>query len=75
MTNKPTHIVYHARAFEGEGGEPRSFWTRVGAAWENKDGKGLSLVLDLLPADGRLVVRTADVRNDRPDEVQTKGEW
>ena len=35
----PSHIVYHVR--DREGGEP--IWTRIGAAWPHKDGKGFSL--------------------------------
>jgi hypothetical protein len=30
---------------------------RDGAAWPNKDGKGLSVQLDVLPIDGRLMLR------------------
>jgi hypothetical protein len=33
------------------------FWNRMGAAWHHKDGKGLSLKLDTLPVDGRIVLR------------------
>lgn len=33
------------------------FWNRMGAAWTHKDGKGLSLRLDMLPVDGRIVLR------------------
>lgn len=34
-----------------------AFWNRMGAAWQHKDGKGLSLKLDTLPVDGRIVLR------------------
>jgi hypothetical protein len=35
------------------------FWTRIGAAWEHKDGKGLTVQLDLVPVNaGRIVLRT-----------------
>ncbi len=59
MSNQPTHIVYHVKDVPGEDGTQRGLWTRVGAAWAHKDAKGMSLVLDLLPIDGRLVIRTA----------------
>jgi hypothetical protein len=29
----------------------------VGAAWPNKDGKGFNLVLDVVPLNGRLILR------------------
>ena len=36
----------------------KSFWTRIGAAWDHEDGKGLTLQLDLVPvAGGRIVLR------------------
>ncbi len=59
MTNLPTHIVYHVKDVPGEDGTQRGLWTKVGAAWANKDARGLSIVLDVMPFDGRLVVRTA----------------
>ena len=37
----------------------RSFWTRVGAAWTNRDGS-LTIRLDALPVNGVLQVRDAD---------------
>jgi hypothetical protein len=51
----PTHLVYHVR--DGQDQAARGFWTRIGAAWAHKDGKGVTVTLDLLPLDGRLVVR------------------
>ncbi len=66
--NKPTHIVYHVKDVPGDDGASHGIWTRVGAAWANKDAKGMSLVLDLLPVDGRLVVRTALAEDRSVDE-------
>jgi hypothetical protein len=73
MTKKPTHTVFYVKDITGEDGEPRSFWTKVGAAWANKDARGLSLVLDLLPVDGRLVVRAA-VQEDGQEGAQQDAE-
>ena len=73
MSNKPTHIVYHVKDVPGEDGEQRGYWTKVGAAWANKDARGLSIVLDMLPLDGRLVVRTA-VPADGSSEAQAEEE-
>jgi hypothetical protein len=51
----PAFIAYHV----AEKSEDKSFWTRIGAAWEHEDGKGLTLQLDLVPVDGgRIVLRT-----------------
>ncbi len=68
MSNQPTHIVYHVKDVPGEDGTQRGLWTRVGAAWANKDAKGMSLVLDLLPIDGRLVIRTAVPKDTEVEE-------
>ncbi len=53
-SNKPTHRVY-AVTKRGE----KSYWNAIGAAWLNKDGKGLSVKLDYLPlvADAEIVIR------------------
>jgi hypothetical protein len=52
---KPAYIAYQVRDGKGD-----SYWTRIGAAWTSKDGKGLSLQLDTVPLDGRVVLRQAD---------------
>jgi len=71
MANKPTHIVYHVKDLgtADETQPQRGLWTKVGAAWANKDARGLSLVLDLLPVDGRLVVREAVQEGEQPDSM------
>lgn len=50
--NTPALIAYHVPDKENAG------WTRIGAAWPHKDGKGFSLQLDLVPvATGKIVLR------------------
>ena len=48
-TNPPDFLAWHV-ANKGDKG----FWTRIGAAWSNKDG-GFTLQLDSIPLDGRIV--------------------
>ncbi len=51
----PAFIAYHVT----EKSDDKSFWTRIGAAWEHDDRNGLTLQLELLPASGgRIVLRT-----------------
>ncbi len=58
MKNSPAYIAYHVKdTTAGENGDKRGVWTKVGAAWANKDGKGFSVVLDVIPLDGRLMLR------------------
>ena len=39
-----------------------SFWTKVGAAWRHRDGKGLSLQLSVIPMNGQIVLRAPQPR-------------
>jgi len=61
-SNRPTHGVF---IVEGEG--KKAFWTKVGAAWANKDGEGFTINLTCLPLNGRLVVRKP--RDDEKKEL------
>ena len=49
----PALIAYAVR---GEGDD--AFWHRIGAAWNHKDGEGLSITLSAVPVGGRIVLRT-----------------
>lgn len=44
--------------------EEKASWTRVGVAFENKDGKGFNLQLIALPMNGKLVMRVHEPRQD-----------
>ncbi|WP_417595759.1 hypothetical protein [Parasphingorhabdus sp.] len=46
---------FHAWHVSNKG--EKGFWTKVGAAWPHRDGKGLSIQLDILPINGRIVLR------------------
>jgi hypothetical protein len=35
----------------------KSFWHKIGACWQHKDKKGVTLQLEVLPIDGRIVLR------------------
>ena len=56
----PSHIVYHVRDREGGKG----FFTRIGAAWQHKDGKGFNVQLDCMPLDGRISLRVASEQKE-----------
>ena len=75
MTKIPTHIVYHVKDLStpGEAEAPRAIWTKVGAAWQHNDAKGFNIVLEVVPLDGRLVVRTAmqdSSQSEAPGDAQ-----
>ncbi|MEQ8357852.1 MAG: hypothetical protein RH860_00085 [Cytophagales bacterium] len=50
---KPDYYAYSVRAIS----EDSANWTKLGAAWNNKDGEGINIVLDGLPIDGKLTLR------------------
>ena len=59
-TNSPSHLAYHVRD-----GKDKGYFTRIGAAWPHKDGKGFNIQLDgLVPLDGRITLR---VESDKKD--------
>lgn len=60
MSNKPTHTVFQVTK-AGEG----SFWNKIGAAWEHKDGEGFSIKLSALPLEGEIVMRVA---KEKPED-------
>ena len=45
------------------GGEFKTFWTRCGAAFRNKDGS-INVILDTLPLSGRIQLRVPDEREN-----------
>lgn len=51
----PTHIAYHVRDVNDE----KSFWTRIGSAWQHSDGHGFNIQIETVPLDGRIVLRSA----------------
>lgn len=52
-TNSPAFVLYRV---EGDGKDAR--WTKIGAAWPNKDGRGFSLKCEAVPLHGRIVMRS-----------------
>ena len=64
MSNKNSVIatgdrydVYVVEEYKDKAGEDKSTWTRIGAAWPHKDGKGFNAELRALPVNGKLVIR------------------
>lgn len=46
-----------------EGKESKSYWTRVGSAFENKDGS-VNIYLNALPINGKLQIRDKKEKDD-----------
>jgi hypothetical protein len=64
MTESTSHIAYHVAERNG-----KSFWTRIGAAWQHKDGKGFNLEVALTPLDGQITLRIAEDKKDAEPAV------
>ena len=62
MTNdpgkRPSFLAYTVRDYTKSSGEPDASWTRIGVAFAHADGWGYDLVLDALPLNGRIVLRS-----------------
>lgn len=56
----PTLVAYHVV----EGDNPQ--WTRIGAAWDHGDAKGMTLQLTMLPVafSGHIVLREAKTKTE-----------
>ena len=54
-TNEPKTPAFQAYHVANKGAD--SFWTKVGAAWPHRDGKGLLLILSVIPMNGQIVLR------------------
>ena len=72
MAHTPTSILYHGRNTSKDK-DGKKIWTRIGAVWPNKSGKGFNLTWDYLPLrDGLTVMLPFDTQQSDahvvPDE-------
>ena len=51
--NLPTHVAFHVRKTD----DGKDLWTRIGLAWNHKDGKGFNIQVEIVPLDGRITLR------------------
>lgn len=61
---KPALIAFNVK--EGRNGG-KGFWTRIGAAWAHENGEGFNLQLDMIPLDGKVVLRAPKAEDDDQD--------
>lgn len=60
---RPTHRVYYVKKGEGDN---KADWLELGAAWPHKDGKGLDVVLEVVPIGvelDRLTLRIIEAKD------------
>lgn len=61
MANDPVLFAYGAATSKSG----RKFWQRVGQAFPHDEGSGLTLILDVVPFDGKIVLLEPDEVDDR----------
>jgi hypothetical protein len=59
---QPTHRAYSVIKREGQD----DFWLNLGLVFPHKDGKGLNIMLQAFPLDGKIVCR--EISDDDPAE-------
>jgi hypothetical protein len=63
---QPTHRAYSVIRREGQD----DFWLNVGLVFPHKDGKGLNIILQAFPLDGKIVCR--EITEDGEDRGQER---
>lgn len=61
MTNDPVLIAFSVKR---GGRNKKAIWTRIGQAYPHETGAGLTVVLDAIPPDGRVVLLGRDDADD-----------
>ena len=59
---RPTHRAYTVIKREGQD----DFWLNLGLVFAHKDGKGLNIMLQAFPLDGKIVCR--EITDEAPEE-------
>ena len=59
MTQKPAYYAYSVVSHSTASGESQSRWTRIGAAFHNRDSS-VTVLLNALPVNARIVLRVPD---------------
>lgn len=60
-TNDPVLIAY---AVKRPRSDKKPVWTRIGCAYPHETGNGLTVVLDAVPSDGRVILLERDEDDD-----------
>ena len=68
---KPAFEAFTVR----EGSKGKSYFTRVGAAWPTKNGNGVTLYLDALPVDGKLILMPPKAKQEPDATVNDDGAY
>ena len=62
MSNDPVLMAYMAKRSKTS---KHTYWQRIGRAYPHDKGAGLTVILDLLPLDGRIVLLELNETDDK----------
>ena len=66
----PAYRIYSV----SKNGDKKAVWQEIGAAWANKDGKGLNLTFTARPLEGaQIVLREPKEPKEKTEKTKTKG--
>lgn len=65
----PTHRAYSVIRREGQ----EDFWLNIGLVFPHKDGKGLNIMLQAFPLDGKIVCREISETDEAADHQAQTG--
>ena len=66
---KPTHRAYTVIKRDGK----EDYWLNIGVCFSHDDAEGYNLLLQALPIDGKIVLRTyRDEEDEKPDKDKGK---
>jgi hypothetical protein len=68
-SRQPTHRAYSVIRREGQD----DFWLSVGLVFAHKDGKGLNIMLQAFPLDGKIVCREIDAAENAEEPGEQPG--
>ena len=63
---KPSHELLAVKQTK----DGKAYWTRIGAAWPHKDGKGFSLKFNFYPAEGQNIQLRLPMEKDENGGAQ-----
>lgn len=63
----PTHRAYSLIPRKGKDGEDDKFWLNIGSVFQHSDGKGMNIVLDVMPRDFQIVLREIKEGDPEPE--------
>ena len=69
MTHDPVLIAYGVHRSRNK---KQNIWTRVGKAHPHEVGAGLTIVLDAVPRDGRIILLEPNTADDERLEAEAK---